>query len=67
MIGNSFKIILVKESIKIVFEIGIHTSQGVLYYMYFTCDAEVSRVSQSKQLLPQFISHMQNWDISGMN
>ena len=63
MNGNSNGINLVKGSIKIVFDIGIHTSQGISYCMYFTCDTEVSGVSLSKKRPTQFILHMQTWDI----
>ena len=64
MIDNRNEIILVKESIKSVFNIGICSSQGILYCMYSACDTEVSGASLSKTLLTQFISHMQSWNIS---
>ena len=65
MIGNSNGIILVKGSIKIVFDIGNHTSQGILYYMYFAwdTDTEVSGASLSKKLPTPFQLHMKSWDI----
>ena len=65
-IGKSNGIILVKGSIKIVFDIGICTSQGILYCMYFTHDAEVGGASLGKIITyPIHITHARlqnNWD-----
>ena len=61
MIGNSNGIILVKGSIKIVFNIGIHSSQGILYSLYFVHDTEVGGASLSKKLHTQFKLHMESW------
>ena len=51
---------------EIIFDIGIHTAKGILYFMYFTMDPEVGNVTV-KQKNSQYTIHTVHEKLGHLN